>query len=173
MSLTITSGVAKGKSNIVVANLSDVTLEFLEQWEVVPQPGDTFMIGAVNWKWRNGWLPYIDQEEDYSRDLAAVFKPTSSDASFDLQLWFDYSDEPQNWTVPRSTDGVSTIAGSPDINISTDRARGYAFQRMQSRREQYGLSNYFVSLGASGFQGSEATRVFEFIVNGCYSQARK
>ena len=173
VSLTITSGVAKGKTGIIVANLSEVTLEFLEQWEVVPQPGDTFLIGAVNWKWRNGWLPYLDQEEDYSRDLAAVFKPTSSNSSFDLQLWFDYADEPQNWTVPRSTDGVSTIAGSPDINISTDRARGYAFQRMQSRREQYGLSNLLcLSRGQwlPGQRGNEGVRVHR---KWLYSQARK
>jgi hypothetical protein len=173
VSVTITSGIAKGAVGIVIANLDEVTLEFWKPWPVAPRAGDTFLVGGVNFRWRNGWLPYLDSEEDYSRDVSVIFKPTSSSASFDLNLFFDYTHSPQVWTSSRSVDGVTTIHGSPDINILTDRTRGYAFQRMQSRREIYGQGSYFVSLEVAGSQGIEATRIFEIILNGVYSQARQ
>ncbi len=71
--------------------------------------------------------------------------------------------------MTRALDGVSTVAGSPDIAIDTQQARGYAIQHIAGRRASGQITTeYFTKVGLQGVQGVETTRIFQIIVNGAF-----
>lgn len=168
--VAITSGQGRGQAAIIADSTSN-TLTLVDELQIVPALGDTFQVGGISWDWRGGWLPYVDEERDNARDVGVVFKPTAFPGSFSFRLYYDYSDTPQDWGVSRSVDGISTILGSPDVTVDTQKVRGYAIQRMQSHRERYSLSNYFVSVELTGVQGVNPTRVFQLTLDGVYRES--
>jgi hypothetical protein len=167
--VVITSGDARGSVGIISESTAD-TLTLVEPLGIVPSAGDTFQVGGISWTWRGGWLPYVDEESDNARDVSLVFKPSGGQGSIVFRRYTDYNTEPVPNSVTRAIDGISTVAGSPDVFVDTQKSRGYAIHRSQSRRERYSLSDYFVSVELVGVQGGEPTRVFEVVLDGVFRE---
>jgi hypothetical protein len=150
----------------VIATVTATGLEVTQPWDVEPPAGSTYQIGGIPWSWRSGWFRYVDGEEENPRDVEVVFRPVGSAASLDMRLFFDHMLTPRAWDRAIEQDGVSTAEGDPHINVDLTQPVGWARQRITGHANTYSGGDRFVSVGLSGVQTGEPTRVSQVIING-------
>jgi hypothetical protein len=167
-SVRITSGTGRGQLRIIASNTSN-QLEVVEPWDAIPDTTSSYQIGGISWKYRTGWHEYHDDEQSNARDLAFTYAPLQSDATLTAQVYFDHSDEPVVWSYDASQDGITTVNGSPYIDVSlkarTSRS-GWSLNRMGGHNDSYAYGPLYMSLGLSGIQAAERIKVYTVSIAG-------
>lgn len=167
-SVAIARGPAAGQARQITESSSD-TLTIDRPWEILPGPGDVYQVGGVLWQWQSGWFRLLDDEADNARDLELVYQPLKNPANVNVNLFFNHSEEPRTWRYTQVQDGISTVDGSPDIDVDLTTRSGYAMQRMTGHKDYYASGDRHVSVAMSGVQATELVRVYSVTINGVKS----
>jgi hypothetical protein len=162
--ITIVEGTGRDQTR-VIARATETTIEVVQPWDVIPDATSIYQVGGIPWKWRSGWFRYIDHEEDMSRDVEVVFKPTPLATTLDFQLYFDHESEPRKWDRDLVQDGVETRRDESRIMVELNTSRGWAVQRICGHGGTYSMGDHFVSVEMSGVQAGSPVRVSQVVLN--------
>lgn len=162
--VTIVEGTGAGQTSIV-ATVTNTELEVLQPFAVPPDSSSVYQIGGIPWSWRSGWFRYYHHEEEASRDVELIFRPTSTDSTLNIQLFYDHDPTPRVWGVSDQKDGVRTLVGDSNIYVDLAVSRGWARQRMKGHSGEYAYGHTYVSVEMSGVQSGSPVIVSQLILN--------
>lgn len=161
--VAIISGKGKGQNRIIV-DVDGATLFLKQPWLVKPDATSKFQVGAIVWKYQTGWLRYVDAEDNNVRRAEVMFEP--NDTTIVMRRFRDRLTEPTLSSVTRSSDGVSSVMGSGDIELDLDRSSGFVQHRFDGSKETYTHGQRLVSLELSGYGGEKPVRIFQITLDG-------
>ena len=170
MPVAITRGRAKGQMRRIVKQTAGGTRLITDTpWNVKPEVGDTYQVGAINWHWKPGWFRFADDAEtSNARDIEVLFQPQDSGIA-DLEVFFDRSEDPRVWQNSRS--GTATVtAGRPEVEIDLTNPSGRGIFRADGHSERFIGGDVYFSPQLSGFQHREPVRIYRLTLSGCSSE---
>lgn len=166
--ISIVDGRGKGQVRDVLSVPSPTKLNIRAPWLVLPDSTSVYQVGGMPWEWLGGisrWTPKSSGEQQ-TRELEAVFQPTSGAASMDLETYTDFSRLPDLCTRSDSKEGVRLEKGSSKIRIDLATAIGTCRQGLNESRHPAAAGNEFVQMKASGVSAADQVRIFEIDVYG-------
>lgn len=165
--VAITAGRGKGQWRIITAVSGD-RMQVRRPWLVMPDDTSEFQIGAIPWAYKTGWFRWVDSEDDNSRRIEVMFEPNET-GQMTIRRYRDRATDPVQAAVTRSDDGVSTVAGSGDIEVDLNRPSGFVQARLDGAKEQYAHGPRLISIELAGFGGNQAVRIDQITIDGVKS----
>jgi len=165
--ISIVDGTGIGQTRIIASVSTNAnTIFIIQPWTVIPDATSVYQVGGIPWNWQSGWFQYVEDEEDNCRDIELVFRPVKVPTLLDMQLFFDHSFVPRNWSRSLIQDNVQTEAGLPQITVQLAAAVGWARQQYSGHANRGAYGDRFVSVSLSGVQAGEPVRVSQVVING-------
>lgn len=169
-SVTIVSGKGRGQTSIIASN-TVTTLEVVTPFNPAPDQTSVYQIGGVSWMWQSNWFEYDSTtEHDQPRDIGVVYQPlVNGPGSLDVRIYLDYGDSPVVWGYTQEKDGVSTVSGSPYINMDLQKRAyrsGFSGQRLSGGMDPNSYADQFLSVVLSGVQPAEIVRIYSLALKG-------
>lgn len=161
----IVSGRGKGQVRRIIKH-TGTTLTVHEPWLVLPDTTSVYQIGAISWRWRSGWMKWLDEEESNLRRFGVQFSPRVNANTMDLRFYYDRASEPAEMPMTDLRDGVRLTKGSPDVVIDLTKPNGYAQQRLDSGREWLTDGERLVSIELQGHTTTEKVVVHQIDADG-------
>jgi hypothetical protein len=170
MDVSLTMGRGKGQQRRIVAVTDRGTRLALETpWNISPDVGDRYRIGAVKWQWKIGWFRLLDDATaQNARDIEVLYQPLDH-GTCDVRLYYNRGDDPKTWS--RDRDGLATIkAGDPraEIDLTNPRARGLV--RIEGHLERNLGGELYVSPEIDGFQHGVPIKIYRITLDGCIAE---
>jgi hypothetical protein len=162
--VTIVEGGGAGQTSII-ATVTDTQLEVLRPFAIPLDSSSVYQIGGIPWSWRSGWFRYYHHEEEASRDVEIIFRPTATKSTLNIQLFYDHDPAPRVWGVSDQKDGIRTLSGDSNIYVDLAVNRGWARQRMKGHSGEYAYGHTYVSVEMSGVQSGSPVIVSQLILN--------
>lgn len=163
--VVIVSGKGKGQLRIVYSHTTTV-LNVTTPWKVKPDTTSVYQLGGIKWKWRSGWLKWIDAEEAASRRIGLSFEPTVSAATMDLRRYVDRSRTPKISKVDWDDEGLSIVKDDDEAIVNMQRTVGYTSQSVDDGRERLVGLDKFVSLELAGVTNRDVVRIYQLELDG-------
>ena len=166
--VTIVDGRGKGQTRRVSA-ASATQLTLSQPWLTIPDTTSIIQLGGIPWAFRTGWFRFVEDGQNTATRIETIFKPQTEDATMDLNVFHDYSNEPYEWTGTLSSDennGIRVTSGDPDLVLDLTKANGFIDQRMDRHRDEHADGTHFISVGLAGVGGKEPTTIYELTIDG-------
>lgn len=170
MPVVISQGRAKGQIRRIIQQTDGGTrLITSTPWNIKPDVGDTYQVGAINWHWRPGWFRFLDDSENSNaRDIEVLFQP-QTDGIADLEVFFDREEAPRVWRTSRK--GTATVtAGDSKVEIDLTKEGGWGIFRMEGHSERFVSGDFYMSPKLSGFQHKEPVKIYRMSISGVNSE---
>lgn len=172
-------GITAGKGKHQTRNIVSVSGQeiFVDRpWDIKPDATSWARIGAIPYRWRSHWLRWNPTETEETRRITLSYRP-SPDATVDLRLFEDYSEDPttQHLTWPineNAGSGVTTEKDDPNAVMDLSLDKGFSYLSLDSMRE-YGVWRKEVfAAELRGYSADKAVRVYAIDVEGANAQRR-
>lgn len=169
--VVIVSGTGKGQRRIVY-RVVGAKLWVRIPWAVRPDTTSVYQLGGIQWRWKSPWLTWSDNADESERGVALQFRPlpAASEATLDLRVYHDLSQEAQVMSGTRdpvdSGTGIGSVDGSADMPVDTTKANGYCRNAMGEFREEYSDGNRFVAVELTGVQNTARQTIYRIHVEG-------
>lgn len=155
----IISGTGKGQRRRIVSQ-SGTTLNMNTPWSIRPDTTSGYQIGGITWRWKSGWLRYIEGPNEMQRAIELNFSPTSVAAGMLLRIYEDLSKTPKTWETTQTLDdgnGIAHLATDPagDLSIDSTRDGGIVTQRMPNMREYNTRAPLYMAVELGGVSNAE------------------
>jgi hypothetical protein len=164
--VVVTAGRGEGQSRIITS-VAAGKVKVKDPWRVRPDSTSTVQIGGVPWRWKSGWLRWLEEEATNPRNIEVSVKPSLVANTVALRRYTDRSDVADNAAIDRSEDGVQCRSGLPDIRLSIpDLPGGFSQALMFSGKQGYTRGPQVVSLGLAGVGGTDPLNVYQINLDG-------
>lgn len=163
--VAIASGRGRGQVRTVVG-VNGATAELDLPWMVSPGADSVFQLGGFSWEWKSGWFRFAEDEAANPRDIEIVYKPFMTDANFNLNLFYNHSPIPRNFSYDSDNSGVATTKDSPDVVIDMNGYDGYMVLRFDGHKETNIRGDRFLSVSLQGSGAIEQSRIYSVQIKG-------
>lgn len=158
-------GTGKGQWRKITARTA-TELTVSPDWTTTPSTDSKYLVGAVQWSWKSGRLPYVRSEENNERSVRLAFNPTSGDYRADLRFYQNYDASPEAHVAPLDNQGGSVYVDKDHLEdvvfkLEQDQSGledkvGYEQWRFDGKVADRMHTDRCVSIELRGFQGDEA-----------------
>lgn len=165
--VSIVSGTGRGQQRIISSGTA-TSLVVTQVWDTIPDATSVYQIGGIPFSWRSGWFEQANDQTGNPQDIAVVYRPVSV-GSIDVATYFDHIETPRVAGFTQDDDGVSTVVGSPYINMDMTRTTpraGYSIKRLEGHQDQYSYGDMFMSVAITGVQGNAFVQIYRVDLKG-------
>jgi hypothetical protein len=90
-------------------------------------PQSTYQIGGIPWRWRTGWMRFVDEEQENPRGIRVFFAPLVNGGSMDFRTYWDNGVVANQMGYDNKQDYLSILLNDPDAVIDLKSPTGYVF----------------------------------------------
>jgi hypothetical protein len=166
--VAMVNGAGQGQQRTIVAvNGTELILD--RPWLELPQAGDIYQIGGIQWLFRSGWFRWAEDEQQHPRRLEVVFEPTNVPMVLNALAYLNRSVLPILWTntYPSSAmNQFSSTKGSPYLVADLTKQQGMVQRRIDAQREYYVDGRHFLQIEINGIAQDDLVRIYSMNLDG-------
>ena len=169
--VVIVQGRGKGQVNRITS-VSGTRLNCRDSWTIQPDTTSKYQVGGIPWRWRSGWLRWIDDEENTKRGVSVEFTPLSTQAHMHVNLYSDLAASPQVWKVQKQalsdSNGIAPLMDDANTDLAVDctRANGFVTTSVDSLKPQGTHGPRYLAVALEGTQNDEQMAILRLTVEG-------
>lgn len=166
--IVLVDGPGKGQSRTITeVGTNDMVIS--QPWLIMPEVGDTYQIGGIQWRWRCGQRQWLPVPQNSPRRVSVSWKPVDDDATMDMRFYRDYQDEPiaADADYPSSDrSGIAVTDGSPDYVVDLTKEQGHVVQSMAGWRDSKGDGKRDIRVELRGVQAADQVVIDNVTIEG-------
>lgn len=167
--VTLVTGDGRGQTRrIISVTATQLTLD--RPWLVWPATSGanvtTYQVGAINWRWRSGWLKLAEVEQANPRGIRLWWQQVVTAQTLDVKLYRDRSEIALLAASSKPVDNVTYTRNVAEATVALEGDRSYAFLHLDRGQERWITSPKTIAIEISGAGGAERISLREVVIEG-------
>lgn len=143
---------------------------------VAPSAGDVYIIGGIPWWIKLGTWKFFQEGTNYEQEALRryqlQYKALNEPTTLNLRTYLNMAETPLNIEIDHDTeDGVTTISGSPNVQVDLTRATGSVQYGLPGGAyENRGPAERFLDVKLEGVSGRQKVKLYSLAIDGVHKR---